>query len=82
MTPSNRRYHIEMLLNTLSKPNKTADTRQYLDYDATEKAILLRLLSYELARITLKDPELMYQYNTSANIDYKSLKTKAPWIEE
>lgn len=52
MAHSHRRYHVEMLINTLSKKNETYDTRQYLDYDSSEKAILLQLLSDELIRLT------------------------------
>ncbi len=53
-TGANRIYHCEMLLNTLRKlkPGRGGDTRDYLDVDLPEQAILIELLEKELACLT------------------------------
>ena len=45
-----RRYHCEMLLAVLKKlrPGSNGDTRDYLDIDLPEQAILIELLEKEL----------------------------------
>jgi hypothetical protein len=47
----NRRYHIEMTLNTLRKMRPSmGDTRSYLDLDEAERLILIQLLEQEFKK--------------------------------
>lgn len=57
MAHDSRKYHLEMILNTLRNlkyPNK-GDTRNYVDFDEGERNILAILIQSELDK--LNDPQ-------------------------
>lgn len=63
-TPSDRLYHVSMMLNEVVALKRAGDTRAYLSLDEPEQLIIRGLLEAEVAKLRYRKS---FEINTRTN---------------